>query len=149
MQKVSQEWKDNQNELLTSESFVELSLKLTDPDAYEDATAEHNGSVYFSDEADYVVSEVDKNVDPHATLERNLWVLDGSREILPINDYGENGFIGDVICGQDRTFSKNPIISINFSKVFDDLITGVSIVWSGVFNEYATDFIVTLDEEIS
>jgi hypothetical protein len=32
---------------------------------------------------------------------------------------------------------------VNFSKVFTDLITGVSIVWSGVFNEYATDFIVT------
>ena len=102
MQKVSQEWKDNQNELLTSESFVELSLKLTDPDAYEDATAEHNGSVYFSDEADYVVSEVDKNVNPHATLERNLWVLDGSREILPINDYGENGVYFLTLCPTEK-----------------------------------------------
>ena len=143
MQNVSQKWKDNQKELLTSESFIELSLKLTDPDAYEDATAEHNGSVYFSDEADYVVSEVDKNIDPHATLERNLWVLDGSREILPTGDYGENGYIGDIICDSSRTFSKNPIISIIFSKVFTDLITGVSIVWSNTFGEYATDFIVT------
>lgn len=150
MQNVSQKWKDNQNELLTSESFVELSLKLTDPDAYEDATAEHNGSVYFSDEADYVVSEVDKNIDPHATLERNLWVLDGSRKVLPVSDYGENGYIGDIICSSSRTFSKNPIISVNFSKVFTDLITGVSIVWSSIFNEYATDFIVTAynDNEI-
>lgn len=143
MQKVSQEWKDNQKELLTSESFVELSLKLTDPDAYEDATAEHNGSVYFSDEADYVVSEVDKNIDPHATLERNLWVLDGSRKVIPINDYGENGYIGDIISAENRTFSQNPLISVIFSKVFTDLITGVSIVWSKVFDEYATDFIVT------
>ena len=143
MQTVSQKWKDNQKEVLVSESFVELSLKLTDPDAYEDASAEHNGSAYFSDDADYVVSEVDKNVDPHATLERNLWVLDGSREILPASDYGENGYIGDVICGASRTFSKNPIVSVNFSKVFTDLITGVSIVWSNVFGEYATDFIVT------
>ena len=143
MQTVSREWKDNQKGVLVSESFVELSLKLTDPDAYEDASAEHNGSAYFSDDADYVVSEVDKNVDPHATLEKNLWVLDGSREILPASDYGENGYIGDVICGASRTFSKNPIISVNFSKVFTDLITGVSIVWSNVFGEYATDFIVT------
>lgn len=150
MQNVSQKWKDNQKELLTSESFVELSLKLTDPDAYEDATAEHNGSVYFSDEADYVVSEVDKKIDPHATLERNLWVLDGSRKILPVSDYGENGYIGDIICDSSRAFSKNPIISVNFSKVFTDLITGVSIVWSSVFGEYATDFIVTAynDDEV-
>lgn len=143
MQTVSQEWKNNQNELLVSESFVEISLKLTDPDAYEDATAEHNGSAYFSDEADYVVSEVDKNISPHATLERNLWVLDGSRNILPDSNYGENGYIGDIICSSSRTFSKNPIISLNFSKVFDSLITGVSFVWSDVFGEYATDFIVT------
>ena len=143
MQKVSQEWKDNQNELLVSESFIELSLKLTDPDAYEDATAEDNGKSHFSDNADYVVSEVDKNINPHATLERNLWVLDGSRKVLPASDYGENGFIGDRICGASRTFDKNPIISIHFSKVFTDLITGVSIVWSEVFGEYATDFIVT------
>lgn len=143
MQTVSQEWKDNQNELLVSESFVELSLKLTDPDAYEDATAEDNGSVYFSDEADYVVSEVNKNIRPHTTLERNLWVLDGSREVVPSSDYGENGYISDIICGGLRAFTKNPIISLNFSKVFTDLITGVSIVWSDVFDEYATDFIVT------
>lgn len=150
MQSVSQEWKDNQNELLVSEGYVELSLKLTDPDAYEDATAEHNGSVYFADDADYVVSEVDKNIDPHATLERNLWVLDGSRKILPVSDYGENGFIGDIICGTYRTFTKNPIISVNFSKVFTDLITGVSLVWSNVFYEYATDFTVTAynDDEV-
>lgn len=150
MQSVSQEWKDNQNELLVSEGYVELSLKLTDPDAYEDATAEHNGSVYFADDADYVVSEVDKNIDPHATLERNLWLLDGSRKILPVSDYGENGFIGDIICGTYRTFTKNPIISVNFSKVFTDLITGVSLVWSNVFYEYATDFTVTAynDDEV-
>lgn len=143
MQKVSQEWKDNQNELLVSESFVELSLKLTDPDAYEDAAADDNGHVYFADDADYVVSEVDKNIAPHATLERNLWVLDGSRQILPASDYGENGYIGDIICGESRTFSKNPIITLNFSKVFTSLITGVTIGWSNTFEEYATDFIIT------
>lgn len=143
MQNVSQAWKDNQGGQLVSESFVELSLKLTDPAAYEDATAEHNGSVYFSNEADYVVSEVDKNIVPHATLERNLWVLDGSREILPTSNYGENGFIGDVICDSSRAFSKSPIFSLNFSRVFTDLITGLSFVWSDTFDEYATDFIVT------
>lgn len=143
MQNVSQAWKDNQDGQLVSESFVELSLKLTDPAAYEDATAEHNGSVYFSNEADYVVSEVDKNVVPHATLERNLWVLDGSREILPTSNYGESGFVGNVICDSSRSFSKSPIFSLNFSRVFTDLITGLSFVWSDTFDEYATDFIVT------
>ena len=150
MQSVSQEWKNTQNGLLVPESFVEISLKLTDPNAEADVTAEHNGSVYFSNEADYVVSEVDKNIVPHSTLERNLWVLDGSREILPTSNYGENGYIGDIICGADRTFSKNPIISLNFSRVFTDLLKGLSIIWSDTFEEYATDFVLTAynDDEV-
>lgn len=143
MQNVSQAWENNQNELLASESYVELSLKLTDPDAYEDATADDNGHVSFADDADYVVSEVDKNIVPHATLERNLWLLDGSRKVLPVSDYGENGYIGDIICGESRTFSKNPIVTLNFSRVFTSLITGVTIGWSNTFEEYATDFIIT------
>lgn len=142
MQNVSQEWKDNQNELLTSESFVEISIKLTDPDAYEDASAEDNGRVYFANDTDYVVSEVDKNIDPHTTLERNLWVLDGSRKIVPESDYGENGYIGNVICGANKTFSTNPIVSVVFSEVFHNLIKGITIRWSEVFGEYAEQFIV-------
>ena len=43
MQNVSQEWKDNQNNQLVKESDIEISLKLTDPDAYEDASATDNG----------------------------------------------------------------------------------------------------------
>ena len=143
MQTVSQAWKDNQNKLLVSESFVELSLKLTDPDAYEDARGQHNGKEDYSEEADYLVSGVDKNVEPYTTLERNLWVLDGSRKIIPESDYGESGFVSSLYSSYEGVFNKHPIISINFTKVFTELITGVSIVWSAVFNEYATDFIVT------
>ena len=81
MQNVSQEWKDNQTELLTPESFVEISLTLTDPDAYEDATAEDNGHIYISN-TEQTVSEVDKDIIPYATLEQNLWVLNDSRTIV-------------------------------------------------------------------
>ena len=48
MQTVSQAWKDNQNETLASESFVEVTLTLTDPDAYENVTATDNGHVTIS-----------------------------------------------------------------------------------------------------
>lgn len=143
MQKVSQEWKDNQNELLVSESFVELSLKLTDPDAYEDATATSTEKAYYSNDANYLVSEVDKKVEPYATLERNLWLLDGSRKIIPASDYGEAGFVSNRQSVSTGVFNYKPLITINFSQVFTELITGVTITWSTVFEEYATDFIVT------
>lgn len=142
MQTVSQEWKDNQNELLTSESFVEISLTLTDPDAYEDASAEDNGAIYISD-TEQTVSEVDKDIIPYATLEQNLWVLDGSRVIIPLSNYGDCGYISESICNKNGIFENTPILTINFSTVHSNLIPGVIILWGTAYDEYATDFTVT------
>lgn len=270
MQKVSQGWKDNQNELLTSESQVEILLTLTDPDAYKDASAEDNGAIYISD-TEQTVSEVDKEIIPYATLEQNLWLLDGSRAIIPrgtnllpdnaylssctrngdiftrnanvydsilpisrwkplpntsytiiidiledvlmpdynitlrsderfaffydvvplhnglnyinmvtrgnitndmlgsiwINstnnlpiikfklsiiqqgdyseygEYGDCGYIGNEISDINGNFTNPPIVTLNFSQIHHNLIAGVTITWSEIFNEYAEDFTIT------
>ena len=142
MQSVSQKWKDNQNNLLVGESDIEISLKLTDPDAYEDASATDNGHVAFSD-ANHIVSDGEKNIRPYATLERNLWILDGSLEILPASKYGETGFIDNTIGTSTGTFSANAIVSINFTKVHTKMLQGITITWSKYLNEYAKDFIIT------
>ena len=142
MQTVSQEWKDKQDELITPESFVEISLTLTDPDAYEDATAEDNGAIYISN-TEQVVSEVDKDIVPYATLERNVWILDGSRKIIPESDFGDCGFISEDLTGITATFSDSPIVTINFSKTYSNLIPGVTITWGTATDDYATDFTVT------
>lgn len=142
MQTVSQSWKDNQNELLVSEGFVEITLSLTDPDASADATAEDNGAIYISN-TEQTVSEVDKNIIPYATLERNLWVLDGSREIIPQSDYGDCGYIGNTISSLTGNFSEKPIFTINFSEVHTKVIQGITITWGIAYDEYAIDFTVT------
>lgn len=142
MQSVSQSWKDNQNKTLVNEGYVEIHFKVTDPDAYEDATATDNGHIYFADTG-YIVSEVDKNIRPYATLERNQWLLDGSREILPNGGYGEVGFVDDGLCTPDRVFTTNPIVTVNFTKVHPNMLQGITIRWSEFLNEYAEEFIVT------
>ena len=142
MQTVSQDWKDNQNKTLVSESDVEISLKLTDPDASEDATPDDNGHLFYSD-VDYVVMDGEKNVRPYATLERNLWLLDGSREILPDNNYGTVGYIGSEFSKITKLFSKNPVVNITFSQVHLNVIQGITIRWSEFLNEYAEEFVVT------
>ena len=93
MQKVSNAWKSNQTKTLVSESFVEISLGIADPDSLKDASAEDNGAIYISN-TPQVVSEVDKAVIPYSTLEQNLWVLDGSRKLIPIDNFGDCGYIG-------------------------------------------------------
>ncbi len=143
MQTVSESWKNAHKQTLLNESFVEVSLDIADPDALADASSQDNGAVYISDTSG-IVSEVDKNIVPYCTLEQNLWLLDGGRKALPESDYGESGYVGDVLSDDVCVFSsKTPIITINFSQVFDSLIPGITITWSNAHGEFADSFIVT------
>lgn len=117
MQTVSQEWKDNHESLLVSEGYVEVTLALTDPDADEDATSVDNGAIYISD-TEQVTSEVDKDIRPYTTLEPNIWVLDGSREIVP-------EFEGDNVLPDNVTLSnctRGGDIFTRSEKVYDSIL---------------------------
>lgn len=142
MQTVSENWKKAHERTLLSESFVEVSLDIADPDALADASSQDNGAVYISDTSQ-IVSEVDKNIVPYCTLEQNVWLLDGSRKAIPESDYGESGYVGDVLSNDDCVFAdKMPIITLDFSKVFDNLIPGITITWSTALGEFADNFVV-------
>ena len=142
MQTVSTAWKNNQARTLVNESYVEVSLYIADPDALADASSQDNGAVYISNTSQ-VVSEVDKNIAPYSTLEQNLWILDGSRKMLPISDFGDSGFIGDVLSDANCGFSRTLLLTVNFTRVHHNLIPAVTITWGKVYNEFAEDFIVT------
>ena len=143
MQEVSQKWKDEQQELLTPESYVEVVLTFTDPDAYADASADDGGDNITISNTEQIVSVVDKDIVPYATLERNLWVLDGSREIIPISNRGDCGFISRTYSGITKKFSTHPIVTLTFSRVHLNLIQGITIEWGSAYDEYAVDFTVT------
>lgn len=143
MQTVSDEWKSNQRKTLVNESFVEVSLDIADPDAIADASSEDNGAIYISN-TPQVVSVVDKNVVPYFTLEQNLWVLDGSRKAIPQTDYGNNGYVGDVLSGANGGFNdKIPTVTVNFTEVHRNVIPAVTITWGSAYDEFAEDFVVT------
>ena len=142
MQKVSEKWKENQNDFLVSESEIELSMRVADPDAYEDASASCEDDVYFS-QTNSIVSGVDYEMTPTLTLERNLWLLDGTGKVLNRNDYGTNRYISSTRCSLDKVFSTPPVVSVEFSQVFTNLLQGITIVWSTLWNEYAEEFVVT------
>ena len=142
MQSVSEKWKENQKELLVSESEIELYMRITDPDAYEDASATGKDVIYFSQTND-IVSGVDYTMTPTLTLEQNLWLLDGKGKVLDTDDYGTNRYISNYRCGLDKVFTSPPVISVSFSQVFTNLLQGITIVWSTLWEEYAEEFIVT------
>lgn len=142
MQKVSQAWKDNQNSQLVSESFVEVSLDITDPISTDDATATDNGSVAFSNTED-IIGTSEEDITPYATFEQNMWVLDGTKEVLPHdNDYDNAGYISDVLSGENGEFSSPPTVTINFNEVHSIPVQGLTITWSVTQGDYPTDFTV-------
>ena len=142
MQTVSDSWKNAHRQTILNESFVEVSLGIADPEALADASSQDNGSVYISD-TPQIVSEANKNIVPYCTLEQNLWLLDGGRKAIPESDYGDCGYISDAMSDDTCVFSaKMPVITINFSKVFTNLIPGITITWSEAYSEFADEFIV-------
>lgn len=144
MQQVSQAWKLAQRDTLVPESFVEVKLSVTDPEAEADAKAADNGHFYISDTAS-IVEELTNSPIKYATSERNLWVLDGSCVLLPDQGpYGRNGYVGSWLCGADGVFTNPPTITISFSKAYDTLLPGLSIDWGTAYGDYATRFRVTV-----
>lgn len=144
MQKVSQAWKDNQNSQLVSESFVEISLDITDPVSTDDATATDNGAVAFSNTED-IIGTSEEEITPYATLEQNIWVLDGTREVLPqsSDDYKNVGYVSATLSGENGEFSSPPTVAINFNEVHEVPLQGITITWGKTQGDYPTDFTVT------
>jgi len=142
VQPVSANWLNNQKQTIVEESFVEVSYDFTDPDALADASASDNGSIYIAN-TPQIVSGVAKDIVPYATLEHNIWLLDGSRKIIPESDYGDTGYVSDILSNETCGFDKIPIVEISFTEVHAPLIPGITITWGDAYNEYAENFRVT------
>lgn len=144
MQEVSQAWKDAHKQNFVPESFVEVTLTVGDPESQADSTPSSNGEVPFSDVSS-LADGTDRTPLPYATLEPGIWKLDGTMLLVPDEGPYENqGFISESLCNADGVFDSTvPTITISFSKVFTELIPGVTITWATAYGEYATKFRIT------
>lgn len=144
MQQVSQAWKDNQQQIIVGEGYVEVSLNIADPESVADASSEDNGEIYISDSST-IVSEIDKDVIPYITTEQNIWVLDGNMIPISTTETGDIGYVGDILSEDDNRFTdKIPTITINFTEAHTKLVPGVTVVWGSAYEEFATDFTITV-----
>lgn len=143
MQTVSQGWKNNQKQNFVSESFVEIKLNISDPDAQDAATASDNGHIKMSNTAQ-TVDETEKAPTAYAVLERNSWFLNGTRIIAPATGpYGDEGYIGDLLSDENGLFEVPPTLTISFDRVFDTLLPGITIEWGEAYDEWASEFRIT------
>lgn len=128
---VSDAWKAEHEKLLVPEGFVEISYLLSPNGLQESAFASGDSAMYAYDE---LVTDPTREFTPYATNELNLWVLDGSREILPAGR-GNIGYVG----GNFGT----GWVEIALPDTRTDLLAGITITWGENYSEYATDFTIT------
>lgn len=144
MEPTSAKWDEAQKQrMITAPSILELSIEVTDPDAQADSTSTSNGEESFSHASKLLDGQI-KSADRYATLENNIWVLDGSCSILSDSDpYPDNGFISGALSEEDGTFSEPPVITITFPKVFTTYLEGITVTWGAAYSgEYADTFTV-------
>lgn len=144
MQSTSQAWKDNQLKNVVSEAFVEVNLTVGDPDAQLDAATTVNGEEEFSHAAE-ISEETEKEPVKYLTGEKHIWILDGTMTTVPETGWGEQGYIGTALSGADGSFAEGaiPTITVSFSKVFENTVPGVTVVWSEVYGEWADTVRIT------
>lgn len=133
---ASEAWKDMQNRFILPETFVEIDCAITEVGVQEAAVASGTNEAEYSD-VDRVRGVSATSIHAkYATLEHNLWSLDGSLSILPDDDPYENvGYVSNI----DQSGS----VTLTLPEVHTTPIPGVTITWSSEFNEYPHVFTVT------
>lgn len=104
-------------------------IDIIDPDiTYTTPTS--SGQAPFSQPGQLYDKEMEISPN-YATLERNRWLLDGSFLIYPDNyqGSGQQGFAGDVLSGDDGTFTDPPWVQLNFSNV--SILQACSVYFPG------------------
>lgn len=98
----------------TRRVFLRSAIDIIDPDL-QWGTVDSSGVESVCD----TVQLHDKNIDivPYATLEPNRWVLDGSFKLFPLQGSDHIGFLGDVLSGEDGTFSPEVWVEEQFENV--------------------------------
>lgn len=139
MVEVSDKWKEKFNETLVPESFVEITCGITEPGINKKATIVTSSAALFSTFHNIALSD-NASISRYSTGEPNLTVLDGSCNIVPSSPpYGTTGFLSAEIFDG----SNHPVIRLELPSENKSSVPGVSICWSTVFGEYATDFSVS------
>jgi len=148
MHPTSAQWRQNQNSPITTEGFVELSYYFTDSNL-QVKQINPNTELTPVSQSYKVVNRHAKPVAPFATLEHNLWLLDGSRVTVPATFPQERqfgGFISNAICSANGMFTHPASIDIVLREPAV-ILPGVTISWGTAFDEYPTDFNVIMLNE--
>lgn len=135
---TSNAWKEAHLEAVVPEAFIEITYDITEPGLQSSARQENNGVLSYAQPA-AILDATHKTHPQYATLEQNIWGLDGKSTVLPDTaPYGDTGYVSSMFVG-----SELPAVRILLSEVHTQPIPGITITWSSRYDEYATRFRVS------
>ena len=93
---------------------IQAVVDISDPDMTFSG-AENSGAANFSQSAQLYDRVMD--LTPYATLEPHRWVLNGKFRLIPSDGTADQvGFVGDVLSGEDGSFSPAVWVEERFSN---------------------------------
>lgn len=128
---VSDTWRKIQQQFLLPETFLEISCGIGDVGIQDLLDVTGSNEAVFSNTQNLVESLSEAPATKYATLEHNLWVLDGSRSTEP---YIAPGYANDKGLPASVTFTLPQVRNVP--------IPGLTITWSSEHGEYPTAFSV-------
>lgn len=120
MYEVTETYKTESRKQVRNQSHISIEFRIEEVDTPSSVTITNNSESYLSDtdnivSADYIYDKT------YHTLEFNRWILNGS-QITPPNESDPvglyQGWISEVMSGEDRIYTTQPILELNFSQYF-------------------------------
>lgn len=133
---ASDAWQAVQQRLLLPEAFIEIECVVSEVGLQEDTSVSGTTEEVFS-EVERIRGFMEEIQEPkYATLETNLWALDGTHTILPdAGPYQNAGYVSSI--------SQSGSVTLSLPEVHTAPIPGVTITWSSEYGEYPPVFTVT------
>lgn len=135
---VSNAWKAAHKQTILPETFVEISMDAFDTEVSNDiSTVSGNPAASFSNAGAVVNALSYSEQGKYALLEQNMWTLNGSKQVLSgVGSYSASGYVSE----KDTT----GVLTVQTRTKRENEIPGFTIVWAAEYNEYATDFVVSV-----
>lgn len=134
---VSDAWLEANQQSFLRECFVTVELNL------RNETAVYTASAVSPPELE-IISDVtdileDYSFTKFGTLEENLWILDGYTLWFDDSAQRHSGYVGSSLSDNTGTFIQPVVISVT-PEITEKNIYGVTLTFSKLFQEYATEF---------
>jgi len=121
---------------------VKIEYDQTDMLAQNAGTESVNSSQEYSKHTEVLDTSIDYTAQaPLATLEHNEWILNETFTLSTGNEHC--GWVSGDLSSASNTFTTNPKLTLSWTTSTWSTIPGITVNFSTLLNEFATDFTVT------